>query len=276
MLARALLLALLCLPGLGAWASPPFHAGLPPRAQAEAAAPPDEACLWPGTGTASADAAALSALLDRIEALAPQPDLLIAAWQESGVALCLSDQPMEARGYYEPLSNRIVLRRDLPEGARIAILIHELRHVEQLGRGFCPSPELDMQEAARLVFAMEADAQAIATLYAWQLRQQGDPAAWEALAEIEHYADITARFAAAMAEQDDIGIATAYAFDQWYQDDWRTEAYYISSCSDHLDRLEEENRLPGYDTLPEGFFAQFCRLPSGRPYDCGIAGRYRR
>jgi len=276
MLVRAIALLLLSLAAPWAWASQPFHADLPPGAASDAIAPADIACLHPGTPPATPDAAALSALLDRIEELAPQPDLLIAAWRASGAALCLSDQPMEARGYFEPLGNRIVLRRDLPEGAQIAILIHEMRHVEQFGRGFCPSPRLDMQEAARLVFAMEADAQAIATLYAWQLRQQGDPTAWEALAQIEHYADITARFATAMAEQDDIGIATAYAFDQWYQDDWRTEAYYISTCSDHLDRLERENLLPGYDRLPEGFFAQFCRLPSGRPYDCGIAGRFRR
>lgn len=266
MFARILVLLLLCLPGLRAWASPPLATE----------AVPQPACLRPDTPPASADAAALAALLDRIEALEPQPDLLIAAWKSSGAELCLTDQPMEARGYYEPRSNRIVLRRDLPEGARAAILLHELRHIEQLSRGFCPSPGLDMREAARLVFAMEADAQAIATLYAWQLRQAGDSAAWNALEEIEHYADITARFATAMAEQGDIGIATAYAFDQWYQDDWRTEAYYVSSCSDHLERLEEEKRLPGYGTLPEGFFAQFCRLPSGRPYDCGIAGRFRR
>ncbi|MGC9370961.1 MAG: DUF6782 family putative metallopeptidase [Paracoccaceae bacterium] len=272
MVARAFAFLLLCLPALSGWASSPLPDATSPITTAQS----DAACLHPGQPAASPDAAALAALLDRIEALAPQPDLLIAAWRGSGAALCLSDQPMEARGYFEPRSNRIVLRRDLPEGARIAILVHELRHIEQFSRGFCPSPRLDMQESARLVFAMEADAQAIATLYAWQLRQQGDPAAWEALGEIAHYTDITARFAAAMAEHDDIGIATALAFDQWYQDDWRTEAYYISTCSDHLDRLEEENLLPGYDRLPEGFFAQFCRLPSGRPYDCGIAGRFRR
>lgn len=276
MLARAITLLLLCLPALWGWASPPFHAGPTPSAQAAPGLPPAEACLWPGAAPATDNAAALAALLDRIEALAPQPDLLIAAWKRSGAALCLSDQPMEARGYFEPGGNRIVLRRDLPEGARLAILIHELRHVEQLSRGFCPSTNLDMQEAARLVFAMEADAQAITTLYAWQLRQQGFPAAWEALLKIAHYADITQRFAAAMAEHGDIGIATAFAFDQWYQSDWRTEAYYISGCSDHLDRLEEEKRLPGYDTLPEGYFAQLCRLPSGRPYECTIAGRFRR
>ncbi|WP_212524764.1 DUF6782 family putative metallopeptidase [Actibacterium sp. MT2.3-13A] len=276
MIARAVALLLLCLPAPLARASSPFHATLSPNAATVHEAPADASCLRPGAPATSPDAAALAALLGRIEDLAPQPDLLIAAWHGSGAALCLSDEPMEARGYFEPLSNRIVLRRDLPEGARFAILIHELRHVEQLSRGFCPTPALDMQEAARLVFGMEADAQAIATLYAWQLRERGDPSAWDALTRIEHYEDITGRFADAMAEQGDIGIATALAFDQWYQNDWRVEAYYISSCSDHLDRLEAEKRLPGYETLPQGFFAQLCHLPSGRPYDCGIAERFRR
>lgn len=251
-------------------AEPPAPGPQPP------AASESPACLTPLETPSTPTQLALAAYLDRIEAISPFPDPLIINWRQSGSALCIESQSAVSRGYYEPDSDRIAIRGDQPPDAQLVILVHELRHLEQVSRGHCPSPALDIKEVARLNFAMEADAQAIATLYAWALRATGDPGPWDALAGFDCYADITQRFAEAMADHDDIAIATARAFDQWYASSWRTEAYYISSCSDHLDQLDSQNLPPGYAKLPEGFFAQFCRMPSGEAYDCHIAPAIKR
>ena len=41
----------------------------------------------------------------------------------------------------------------------------------------------------------EADAQAVATYYAWKLKGAGQPEAWDAIARLKEYADIGAVFA---------------------------------------------------------------------------------
>lgn len=205
-----------------------------------------------------------------------QPDPLLQARNRTNTVICLADPPLEARGYFEPDRQHIVLRSDLSRGVLLAILVHELRHMEQISRGFCPSPVLDMKEAARLQLAMEADAQAVATLYAWGLSRKGHPDAWDALRTLEHYSDITRSFERAMTQGGDLGVATAAAFAQWYQSEWRTEAYYVSSCASHLDRLDQEKRPPGYDRIPPGFLAHLCRLPSGGRYECEAATRFDR
>jgi hypothetical protein len=62
------------------------------------------------------------------------------------------------RGYYEPTAHVIALGPDLTFDEKLLIVVHELRHVDQIRRGFVPSLSLDHREYVRLVFALEADA----------------------------------------------------------------------------------------------------------------------
>lgn len=232
---------------------------------------PDAArqCLLPPYEQAETEAQrSVRDLVDEIEGLDPAPDPLIGILGQAGTALCIEDRPTIARGAYTPERNLIELRADLDFGERLLILIHELRHLDQYGRGFCPSTEFDLKEYERFTYMLEADAQAVATYYAWKLREADRPDAWEAIARFGEYADIGAAFADRIGEGAAPEEAVAAAFDAWFDPPWRVETYRLSSCSAYLDRLDETKLLRSYDLLPEGYFASLCTLPDGSAYSC--------
>ena len=219
--------------------------------------------------------AALVQVVREIEqALAPFPEFL-EAWKSIGPEICLSQHLFEERGYFDPANNRIVLDGSLPLGLMGAVLVHELRHVEQYQRGICPSTDLAMAEYARGTFALEADANVTSVVVAWQARVAGRPAFWQALQAWDMSADVAGRFEEVMERTSDVSFAAAAAFDQWYASDLRREVYYIASCSAFLDEQDRTHALSGYGEVPEDYFAQLCRLPDGRAYDCaeGALGR---
>lgn len=244
---------------------------LPALAEAPTAWHPRAAdlCLLPPYRSAATDTQrALRGLVSDIEALAPGEDPLLATLRARGTAICVEDRPSIARGSYEVDSNLIALRAGLDDGARLLILVHELRHLDQYGRGFCPSADYDMGEMTRFTYMVEADAQAIATYYAWQLAEAGRPGAWAAINAMAEYADVAAAFKAAVAAGAAPEIAVAAAFDRWFASPWRVETYRLSACSAYLDRLDATKRLRSYDLLPEGYFETLCRLPDGTAYRC--------
>ena len=210
----------------------------------------------------------LVALLAAIEALDPSPDPLLAVLRRTGAAICVEDRPTTVRGAYNVDSNLIELRADLDFGERLLILIHELRHLDQYDHGFCPSTDFDLREIQRFTFMVEADAQAIATYYAWMLRQAGRAEAWDAIARLKEYADIGDVFADSIAHGDAPVMAVGAAFDAWFTSPWRVETYRMSSCTAYLDRLDDSKRIRSYALLPEDYFTPLCRLPDGMPYPC--------
>jgi len=185
--------------------------------------------------------------------------------------ICTYSTTFDARGFYDPVANLIALNANMTRGAQLAILIHELRHLDQESVGACPSPNLSMQETARAVFALEADANATVVLIAHALRKAGNPGPWEAIQGFPHYKDIADVFLESIEEINDPGLAMAEAFSQWYEAEWRRERYYISTCSDYLDRQDVEHRLPTYQLLQPDFLEQLCRMPDGTPYSCSQA-----
>lgn len=211
---------------------------------------------------------ALAALLDSTLPLVARYPVLADALGRSGPAICLSDSPSEARGWYEPAANRVVIAAALDPDLQRAILIHEIRHVDQVSRGICPDLSLSMSAYARATWAMEADASAISLIVAWDLRESGDPGPWDALAGLPRHADISQAFATALAASGDISSAGAAAFDAWYASEDRREAYYIASCSAYLDEQDRRHALPGVDPLDEMFFDRLCVLPDGTPFSC--------
>lgn len=225
-------------------------------------------CLSAPYSDPAPDLAPLRTTLAELRPYLPLFPSLGAAFAARAPDLCLDPRPVTARGYLDASNNMIALSSALDPGNRLAVLIHELRHLEQLSRGYCPSIDISMQENARAMMAAEADAMAITALVAHALRQEGKPAAWDALAASPEYGDIPARFAEVLADTQDIGVATAEAFAHWYASDWRREAYYTQSCSDYLDRLDSTKQLPRYDLLPPDYLDDLCRLPDGRVYDC--------
>ena len=216
----------------------------------------------------SPDAASVRALMDRVAPiLADYPSLAQALADQSPV-ICLSDSTFAALGYFEPETNRVVIDAGLDPDFQLAILLHELRHVEQFSRGLCPDMTLAMEQYARNIWAMEADANAVGLLITWGLRERGDPGPWQALADWPGVADLSVQFETVMAETADVAAASAAAFAQWYENPERRERYYVASCSAYLDQLEDTHALPQYGSLREDFLRELCVLPDGQAFPC--------
>lgn len=182
--------------------------------------------------------------------------------------VCVEDGPLDARGFLDVEGNRIVISSRLAVEEQAVIFLHELRHLQQIGEGFCPASTLSMEENARAVFALEADAMAVTTLVAWTLRENGLSTPWQALTDWPLYGDIPIAFQQAIDRGANETVASAAAFYQWYASEWRRESYYIAACSDYLDRQNATNALPQYQLLPPEFLETLCRLPNGTSYPC--------
>jgi len=223
---------------------------------------------WSTQAGVEASEPEIVALVRWLEPTLVDAPLLVDAVERLGPDLCLVPRIDGAEGYLDSERRQIVLDGRAPPALQRGILLHELRHLDQLARGFCPANELAPRENARATYAVEADASAVSLLLAWLRRADGDASAWEALAAWPQQADIAARFADEIAEGADQPTATAAAFAQWYEAQERRESYYIASCSDYLDREDRGRLLRGIAGLPEDFFALLCILPDGEPYPC--------
>lgn len=229
----------------------------------------DPLCLTPPYENAkSRSQITARALTKHIAGLARDFPTIVETLHASSPAICLDQRKAGERGYYDVNQNIIGLKAVLPFWEKLAVLLHELRHVEQFSRGYCPSTDFSMQENARATFAIEADAAAVAILIAWAMKADGNDGPWLAMTTWPHYADIPARFETVMRKTDDPSLATAAAFEQWYALPWRVETYYLASCSDYLDRLDETKLLVNDALLPDDFLDELCKMPDGSNYHC--------
>ena len=101
--------------------------------------------------------------------------------QDGGPTICLSDSLVVEKAFFDPAQNLIVLADDMDVALTRAVMVHELRHVEQFNRGICPSDRIGMAAYARATLALEADANTVAMLVAWSAREDGDARPWTAL-----------------------------------------------------------------------------------------------
>lgn len=182
--------------------------------------------------------------------------------------LCQTRDSIEALGTFDPETGIIVLSDGLSPAEATAILIHEIRHLDQSLPESCLAPNLTMQDWTRAIFALEADAMAITMLSAWLLAEAGSPDIWEAVSDMPETQDIAEGFKTVISETGDPAQATAAAFTAWYGSDARREEYYVSVCEGYLSTQEREKRLPGYLPLADDFLSSICKLPSGGFYPC--------
>ncbi|MDJ0640280.1 MAG: hypothetical protein QNJ20_15750 [Paracoccaceae bacterium] len=222
-----------------------------------------DTCLdhpYDGDGDLSAS---IAATYDALSPFKPLRETL----DKAQPTICLTDGAAEALGTFGAEENIITVDAGLSPEKRVAVLLHEVRHLDQFARGICPSLSLDMRANARAIFALEADAMAIAHLVAWVARDR-DPGLFDALKTSEETADIAAAFLTAIEETGDPSLATAAAFDAWYASDTRRERYYVSTCMAYLDRLEDAHSFAGTAPLPADFLDTVCDMPDATPYPC--------
>ncbi|HSP24806.1 MAG TPA: DUF6782 family putative metallopeptidase [Saliniramus sp.] len=252
--------------------APPADVHATGAASAPAQAPPatiTRSCLPVGEAAPAqlADLAAAVGMLGQATLLDGYFARLLS---ECELNICLDPSTIDCRGYFEPQEHLIAVGVALSRLEMTLILAHELRHFDQHRRGYGPSLTVAMSENIRVSFAMEADAQAITTLFAWSAREAGDPALWQALEALEHSQDIAAAFEEAVAAGATPAGATRAAFTAWYGSSWRRERYRAAAVTHHLDHLDEAKAIPSSAELPPSHFDGLCRMPDGSNYGCHL------
>lgn len=217
----------------------------------------------------SPDNTTLLTLMELLQGEHELASYLLERAQEMKTGICLDDRDSGAFGYYDYHFNIIVLSEDLTLYEKLVILVHELRHVDHISRGYCQTIAYDMNEVVRLTFAAEADAQAITALFAWRLLND-QPEVWTALLNFQRYRDLAEVFEHQMLEHDNELQALLHTFMQWYQSDWRLSMYRASSCMNYLDTLDESHKLATFTKFPDDYFDNFCILPGGNNYGCHL------
>ena len=167
---------------------------------------------------------------------------VLARARRHGVHVCI-DSETDLLAYYFADRHMAGVRAALPQGGKIAFLTHELAHVPQhptySDNRYYPPADLILLRRVR-----EAAAEAIAIRIAWELREGGEGAAWDAkLASA--YADMARRFAAAANAGGAAGGAadllgpTRAAFDRWFEAPWRRNTYDRMTLA-HLARISQD------------------------------------
>lgn len=230
-----------------------------------------EVCIEAANVTTDPDApAALVRVHEEVVDTLQRFPTLLAALEERAPAFCLADDLDNAHGYLDVEQNRIYLSDQLPYAMLLGVLLHEIRHLEQSAVGICPSDDLAMKEYARATLALEADASAVSLLVAWDMKENGNSGPWTALSAWPNQSDIASAFATEMLTTGDIASAVSDAFEQWFRSEDRREEYYITACSDFLDRQDASHSLPRYQLISADFFDSLCRLPDGSAYQCKL------
>lgn len=183
-------------------------------------------------------------------------------------AFCIDDRDDETRGYYDFKYNILGLKEHLGLFEKLIIFVHELRHISQFTRGYYNTLDYDIEDIIRMNFAIEADVQAIVTLYAWRMKEIEINEVWDALSGFTNYIDIAEEFEKEIIRSGDELKATNAAFIQWYKAEWRVDKYFKCSYSWYVDMLDETKLIQKYQKLPENFFTKLCVLPCGGNYGC--------
>lgn len=243
--------------------------GLPDLPEAWAAGRADALAICMIPSAPSAATPAQASLLATFAHLRREPSLgrpLLDRATRRGVGVCLDAYERGCDGVYDCDANVVLLDADLSSGLREAILVHELRHMDRAAAGYVLDLRFDVHAARTLACAGEADAQAVATWFAWRRAQQGDRRAWRALLAHRRYGDIARAFAAAIALGADEREAARVAFDRWYASAWRVETYRLSAAMSYLDRIDEQHAFVSFERLPDDYFTTFDVLPDGTSY----------
>lgn len=230
-----------------------------------------ELCYLPAYSSASSPTVrSIRRILDFIGDEPTLGNPMVANALKAGTAICIDDRDINQFGYFNVEDNLVAIQADLNRVQQIVVMLHELRHVQQSANGYCPSTDVDLKEAVRVVFAAEADSLAVSALFAWRLRQQGSPDIWRTLQEFGDYLDVLDTFESVMDQGGDELAATRAAFSRWYALPQRRDRYHFSSCMSYLDELDRSKRFRRYDTLPDGYFDRLCSLPDGSNYGCHL------
>ncbi len=186
---------------------------------------------------------------------------IVAALRERDTLVCLADKSelRSAHGLFVSDTGALLLNDGKSPAERFVALIHEGRHAQLDAHGVIRSVNTTVGEETKLSFAMEADAQAVAVRVAWELKKQGQPAAWIVLRNTTHYSDVAQSFEDDILAGHDEDTATKNAFKQWYTSEWRlaTHARLLKNYREAT--ADMRAALPFQESLGDEPFQFFCR-----------------
>ncbi len=252
--------------------------GHDPRAVAGCLLAGDIELASPGASTRRAE---LSRLFEIIGISATGRAVLARA-RRHGVHVCI-DSETDLLAYYFAGRHMAGVRATLSQGGKIAFLAHELAHVPQhpaySDNRYYPPADLILLRRVR-----EAAAEAVSIRIAWELREGGHGAAWEAKLATA-YGDMARRFAATVEAggRANLRVPTRAAFDLWFEAPWRRNTYDRMTLA-HLARIAADPRglVPPRFALSHDFLAaiagiegrNFLTEPGARPLtDPAYGGR---
>ena len=155
--------------------------------------------------------------------------------RRQGVHVCI-DSETDLLAYYFAGRRMVGVRASLTQGGKIAFLAHELAHVPQhptySDNRYFPPADLILLRRVR-----EAAAEAVSIRIAWELREGGESAAWDAKLAAA-YGDMAREFRAAITAAD-LTVATRAAFDHWFEAPWRRDDYDQMTLA-HLARISQD------------------------------------
>ncbi|MEO0392018.1 MAG: DUF6782 family putative metallopeptidase [Pseudomonadota bacterium] len=238
-------------------------------------------CLMFGEQADSPVEQQISQLIDRM-AQSPLADRLFTSLEDTTATLCSTrarQLPAQNSALYSGHTKAAILRLGADAGEVVFSGLHELRHAWQDQNGLL-SPVFDeetLQDHLGLVYMVEADATAYAVAAAWQLREAGDPAAWNYAMEDPDYQPVAQVFEAAMGQAQSQGLEPEAAMRQsmrwgytaWFQAS-RASVVYAHNLWDDL------RQMPSSADTPSPRFATVLRglgqLP-GTPSRASYLGR---
>jgi hypothetical protein len=198
---------------------------------------------------------------------------LVRRLKEADVIIC-QYAGFGQRGYFDNEVNMIGFEPILTPGQKLLILTHEARHLDQYLKGFARTLDYSLDEYVRFTFFLESDAQAIATLVAWNLKELGHSRAWKGLLSLDNYRQTGRAFEGVYYgtvgrgnKQTAKTLATAYAFRAWLDNPWLTSVYRAGSKGMYFDELEDSKRIQKYEHAPLSFYAKLC-VDDGFNYPC--------
>lgn len=157
----------------------------------------------------------------------------------------------------------VVVRANFPRGRQILHGAHELRHAwQQKVSGFDMNGNMNLADYAAVTMMNEADARAFAVAVAWQLKEQGDPEAWDAAKSLSIYQLHTDAFErhinsvreqrgeAAARSDTTLGEAMRLSFREWFANP-NIRGSYVDGVRDGV-RSRPDRTWPGTAAMPAG------------------------
>ncbi|MEM6902326.1 MAG: DUF6782 family putative metallopeptidase, partial [Pseudomonadota bacterium] len=169
-------------------------------------------CLMPGEQPDTRPEERL-AELEQIMRQADLGERLLNSFTGSNVTVCTEEAyPLvhPTIALYRSKYDAAIVRVDEGLGEALISHAHELRHADQDVRGLFRLVGEDgtAQNGLAMVFMVEADASAFATAVAWQLREAGQPAAWDFAMGHDTFRPLAEAFEQAMRQVPEGAVAS--------------------------------------------------------------------